>query len=88
MSDRGRLFGKHYVIDGYKRSAYTEARRERRPERQGQVQQRLGTMAGQLAIADCALFLSSLEFLPPPGRVERLLKLAEEQGIPMPDDLA
>jgi hypothetical protein len=45
-------------------------------------------MAGQFAVADYAVLLSSLELMLPPGRVERLLKLAEEQGIPIPDDLA
>lgn len=88
MFSRGRLLGEQYVIDGYKRSTYAEVRRERRPERQGQVQHRLGTMAGQFAVADYAVLLSSLDFMLPPGRVERLLKLAEEQGIPIPDDLA
>ena len=88
MFSRGRLLGEQYVIDGYKRSAYAEVRRERRPERQGQVQHRLGTMAGQFAVADYAVLLSSLEFPLALGRVERLLKLAEEQGIPIPDDLA
>jgi hypothetical protein len=88
MPSRGRLLGEQYVIDGHKRSAYAEARRDRRSEREEQVQQRLGTMAEQFAAADYAVLLSSLEFLLPPGRVERLLKLAEEQGIPIPDDLA
>ena len=88
MFCRGRLLGEQYVIDGHKRSAYGEARRERRPGRQGHVQQGLGTTAGQFAVADYAVLFSSLEFMLPPGRVERLLKLAEEQGIPIPDDLA
>jgi hypothetical protein len=44
--------------------------------------------AGQFIAADYAALLSSLAFLFRPGGVERLLKLAEEQGIPVPDDLA
>lgn len=86
MSSRGRLLGEHYVTDGSKRCAYAEARRERRPEREDQ--QKLGTMAEQFAAADYAVLLPMLKFMLPPGRVERLLKLAEEQGIPIPDDLA
>jgi hypothetical protein len=48
----------------------------------------LTASAGQCVAADYAVLLSSLAFLLRPGRVERLLKLAEGQGVRVPEDLA
>jgi hypothetical protein len=44
--------------------------------------------AGRLVPADYAAVMSSLTFLLRPGRVQRLLKVAEEQGVLVPEDLA
>ena len=41
-----------------------------------------------LVAADYAVLLSALGFLLRPGRVERLLKIAEGQGVLVPEDLA
>ena len=41
-----------------------------------------------LVAADYAVLLSALGFLLRPGRVERLLKIAEGQGVRVPEDLA
>jgi hypothetical protein len=43
---------------------------------------------GGLTLADYAALMSSLAWLVRPGTVERLLKLAEEEGVSVPEDLA
>jgi hypothetical protein len=68
-------------------------RRRNGPARESKVTspaviRRSARPAERLPLADYEAALSSIASLAPPGAVQRLLEIAEAEGVPIPDDLA